>query len=321
MTSTLRGLLARQRALPLGVVFGATAVVEWALVRSVAAPLIALLFCAVFTLVVPAAWRRLHGHGAIGLALYVGVCAAVVYVFALRLPSLLEVRSYMLDPSGAPILGVLIAVGGWGLGRDLELEAQATRSAIEAEHAQLFALRAQLDPHFLFNTLNAIAEWCREDPEVAERALLELAAILRRVLEGVRAPTWPLTEELALLEALFGLYVIRDDERFHLRLEKEGALEEVTVPPMLLLPAFENAITHGPAAGHEGEVALRVSVGARVRVEIDNPGAFAGRREGGHGIALVERRLALAYGEAAEMTIRAERGRTRALMTFPREPS
>ena len=56
-----------------------------------------------------------------------------------------------------------------------------------------------LDPHFLFNTLNAIAEWCREDGEVAERAVLQLSAMLRTVLAGVRAPTWPLAEELELV--------------------------------------------------------------------------------------------------------------------------
>ena len=91
----------------------------------------------------------------------------------------------------------LFLVGGFGLGRDIwfedrlaRAEARAVALAREAERAQLLALRAHLDPHFLFNTLNAIAEWCREDGETAERAVLRLSAMLRTVL-GRRARRRP----------------------------------------------------------------------------------------------------------------------------------
>ena len=83
----------------------------------------------------------------------------------------------------------LFLVGGWGLARDIwferrlaRAEAQVVGLAREAERAQLMALRTHLDPHFLFNTLNAIAEWCRQDGETAERAVLQLSAMLRTVL-------------------------------------------------------------------------------------------------------------------------------------------
>ena len=59
----------------------------------------------------------------------------------------------------------------------------------DAESARLLALKNHLDPHFLFNTLNAIAEWCRTDGEVAERAVLQLSSMLRVILEGVQQPT------------------------------------------------------------------------------------------------------------------------------------
>lgn len=323
-TQTLRGLLAPQRALPLGLVFVSVGVVEWIAVARVSAVVVDLVFCVAFVLVVPAAWRSLCAPGAtraLGLAVYVAICAALVAALGFALPRALEVRSYVLDPSALGILGVLVAVGGWGLGRDLDLEARATRSEVEAEHAQLLALRAQLDPHFLFNTLNAIAEWCREDPEVAERALLELARILRGVLEGVHESTWPLASELALLRDLFAMYAIRDASRYRLRVELPDPIPDVDLPPMLLLPAFENAITHGPGAGHDGEVVLRVTVNGQLHVEIDNPGAYAGRREGGHGIATVERRLALAYGREGRMQIEAADGRTRTTITAPLEPA
>ena len=119
---------------------------------------------------------------------------------------------------------MLFLVGGWGLARDIELEAgfsaerqRAERLAESAERASLLALRAQLDPHFLFNTLNAIAEWCREDPAVAEAATLRLASMLRTMLTGIRSATWPLATEIALAQSLFDLYAIRDRARFRFR--------------------------------------------------------------------------------------------------------
>ena len=91
--------------------------------------------------------------------------------------------------------GEVLGTDRWVLGRDIELSselaAEARRAASltrAAEDARLIAIRQHLDPHFLFNTLGAIAEWCREDPVVAERALLELSAMLHTLFEGIRAP-------------------------------------------------------------------------------------------------------------------------------------
>ena len=165
-------------------------------------------------------------------------------------------------PTGGRSLALFL-VGGWGLGRDMWLEnqlaraeARATLLAREAEGAQLLALRSHLDPHFLFNTLNAIAEWCREDGETAERAVMRLSAMLRTVLAGVRASTWPLAEELALLDTLFELHRFRDPDRVRVTRRLPDPLPDVSVPPMLLLPLAENAVKHGPAAGHAGEIVL-----------------------------------------------------------------
>src|SRR4029077_1482817 len=137
-------------------------------------------------------------------------------------------------------------------------EARATALAREAEGAQLLALRSHLDPHFLFNTLNAIAEWCRDDGEVAERAVLQLSAMLRAVLDGVHAPTWSLREELGLVDTLFALHGLRDPACVRLVRRLPDPLPDVAVPPMVLLPLAENAIKHGFAAGHGGEVVLEV---------------------------------------------------------------
>lgn len=334
-TETWEALLAPRRAIPLAVVLGVTVAAEWSATRSLGWIAIDLNLVAAFCLVAPHAWRALCSHRT-GLALsagtagYVVTVSAVVLALGSLLPDALSMRfPYILDPSGLPLVIVLFLVGGWGLGRDIELEAgfeaerdRAGKLAVEAERAELLALRANLDPHFLFNTLNAIAEWCREDPAVAEQATLALASMLRTMLEGIRPPSWPLATEVSLVRALFELHAIRDRTRYAFRVEVPDPLPDARLPPMLLLPLVENAITHGPSAGHAGEVVARIREDeGRLIVEIENPGAFAGRREGGEGIAMVERRLALAYGDGARLELTSEGERTRTLLSMPRFPA
>jgi LytS/YehU family sensor histidine kinase len=222
-------------------------------------------------------------------------------------------RTLLTAPSSVLVCLALFLVGGWGLARDIwfertlaRAEAQVSGLAREAERAQLMALRAHLDPHFLFNTLNAIAEWCREDGETAERAVLQLSAMLRTVLAGVQAATWPLADELALMDTLFALHRLRDPDAFQLVRRVPAPLPDVPVPPMLLLPLAENAVKHGPTAGHRGPIELEVQVSvddARLIFSLSNPGRYAGRREGGTGLETVERRLVLAYDGQAMVKI------------------
>ncbi len=145
--------------------------------------------------------------------------------------------------------------------------------------------------------------------------------MLRAVLEGVRRPSWPLSAEISLCGELFALYEIRDRERYRFLIDAPDPLPEASVPPMLFLPLMENAVTHGPAAGHQGEVVVRVrGEGDGIEVRIVNPGAYAGRREGGQGIAIVERRLALAYEGRATLHLSAEGGNTVTTARLPRRP-
>lgn len=219
-------------------------------------------------------------------------------------------------------------MGGWGLGRDIAFEsrlaeerARATAFAKEAEAAQLLALRAQFDPHFLFNTLNAIAEWCREDGETAEKAILALSSMLRDVLGGVRAPSWPLSRELALLDALFSLHGIRDPLAFTVEREVGAGVRDLPIVPLLLLPLAENAVKHGPAAGRRGVIQIRARArDALLEVEIENPGRYAGPRPGSDGLPLVLRRLAAAYGHEGSLVIEGvgeTSDRTRVRVTVP----
>jgi LytS/YehU family sensor histidine kinase len=87
---------------------------------------------------------------------------------------------------------------------------------------------------------------------------------------------------------------------------------------MILLPVAENAMKHGPSAGNRGGVSLRVRIdGATLTVEIENPGSFAGPRDGGSGLPMIKKRLALAYDEGAMFDIRGKGERTIATLRVP----
>jgi len=333
---TLRSLAAPRRAVPLALAAASLLSAEWLASRSWRAMLIDAALLAAFCVCAPALWRALFARAlrstsehVAAWVLYAVVGLVLVGGMAALLPLLLGVGwTYVSEPNSRGVLAVLFLVGGWGLGRDIELEAsvreeraRAERLAVEAEHAQILALRAQLDPHFLFNTLNAIAEWCREDPLVAERATLDLAALLRSVFDALQTPGWALAREVALLRRFAALYAARDAGRYRFDFAVDDAATARPIPPLVLLPLFENAIKHGPAAGHAGAVTLRVRAdGGDAAVTIENPGALAGRREGGHGLASVERRLRLAYGDGVKLAISSSHDVTTATVRLPPEP-
>jgi len=189
------------------------------------------------------------------------------------------------------------------------------------------ALRAHLDPHFLFNTLNALAEWCRVDPAIAERGILGLATLLRGVFAAVKASHWTLDAELALVGELFALHRLRDPEALTIAMPDAPPAGAIEVPALLLLPLAENAMTHGIGRGHRGSIVVTVDaligddgVDRGVVVAIESPGALGGTREG-HGLASTRARLEHAYGAAATLTIEAPvAGRVRATVRLPRGP-
>jgi LytS/YehU family sensor histidine kinase len=297
--------------------------------------MLALLILGAFVLIGPATYRALFPVDDQDrpryLRAFVFLCVALAYtiVFGKLLPQLLGVSwSILTDAITLYTAPPLFWAGSWALGRDIEWEASLARAearyqalARETQRAQLLALRTHLDPHFLFNTLNAIAEWCRDDPAVAERATLQLSAMLRTMLVGVKASSWPLARELELAQQLLELHHLRDPERFAFAVGTDPEAGAVLVPPLVLLPVVENAIKHGPAAGHGGTVSLRTRMQEGVLwVEVENPGAYAGPREGGEGIPMVRERLRLAYEGAAEMTLQTQDGATLARLRLPLSP-
>ena len=334
LRSTVRALLAPRRAIPIALVVVPLMIIQDAYSREAFAVPIALLMCGSFLLVGPSACRTLFpldrpfAAGALTRVLaYAGVGAAVVLGIGRLLPSLFGIGpTFMTAEPSLVVCLALFWVGGWGLARDIDLElhlrrarARAEALSREADHAQLFALKSHLDPHFLFNTLNAIAEWCREDGAVAERAILQLSSMLRTMMTGITMTTWPLEREVELVDALLALHSIRDPSLFEIERSVPDPLPAIEVPPMVLLPLVENAMKHGPLARNKGTVVFAVKpTSDGVAIEIENPGAYAGPRPGGNGLPIVEKRLALAYGSAARFTIERHGDRTRASIVLPR---
>jgi two-component system sensor histidine kinase AlgZ len=256
LASTWRALAEARRAVPITLVCSALLATEYLTTRSLPALLTLLGFLVAFVLLVPAAWRWVERGSrapARGLA-YGLLCVSLVALTTVGLPPLLGFEPYVAHPPAAAAILTLAAMAGFILGRDIDLSAglimaeqRSSELLREAENARLLALRQHLDPHFLFNTLGAIAEWCREDPLVAERALLELSTMLRTLFDGIRTPLWPIAREVEVLLALQRLYALRDDERYPLNTDLSGlsSADMVEIPPLVLLPLFENALTHG----------------------------------------------------------------------------
>src|SRR5215472_494669 len=329
---TLSALVLPKRLLPILLVCIPLLVAQATLSRPRLALPLAILMCTAFLFVAPVCWRILFpedrelGQTAIRLLLYAGVGAGVVLTVGVVIPKALNIGpTFLTHRTSLAIAGALFLVGGWGLARDIGLEAslieekaRAAAFAREAEQAQLLALRAHLDPHFLFNTLNAIAEWCREDGETAERAVLQLSSILRTLLQGVKSPAWPLENEIELSKTLFSLHQMRDPAAFTAEWDIPSELNLVRVPPMLLLPLAENAIKHGPAAGHRGAIRIAARAkGSMLHLVLENPGLYKGPRDGSDGIPTVERRLALAYAGSARLRIGGNGHRTCVELELP----
>jgi two-component system, LytTR family, sensor histidine kinase AlgZ len=334
---TIRALLNPRRSIPIAVVAAPLVWAQWSFSRHNSLLLgTALVMVALFVAIGPFAWRALFPAGTsplrhpLRLVAY-GLVGATPTAVGQAMPIVLDAGdAFLTHGANTFVIAAMFWVGGWGLARDVDLEQgldrerqRSERLALEAERARLMAINAHLDPHFLFNTLNAIAEWCQEDPAVAERAILQLSSILREVLGGIGADAWPLRRELDLVGDVWALHHSRDPSWFTVDWQVDEGLLDVTVPPLALLPLAENAIKHGPAQGHRGTVALAVRAGAApshpVEVVLANPGPFAGPRPGGTGLELVKRRLDLAYAGQARFTIEAVGDRTVATVSVPRQ--
>jgi len=186
-----------------------------------------------------------------------------------------------------------------------EVRRNELQMKIALREAELRALEAQLNPHFLFNCLNSIRGMISEEPALAQDMITRLANILRYNLQRNRRHTVPLASEVEAISDYLALESVRFEDRLRVHLAVDDAVRQYPVPPMLLQILVENAIKHGveelPAGGE-------LSVGAfledgKLRIEVENTGVLSERQTGSTqlGLANARERLRILYGERASL--------------------
>ena len=184
--------------------------------------------------------------------------------------------------------------------RTTELEARLTRARLEA-------LRMQLHPHFLFNTLNAIATLVHKDPDAADEMIVDLSELLRVALD-TSAQEIPLRRELDFLDRYLRIQQVRFGDRLRIEREIDGAALDALVPTLLLQPLVENAVRHGiePATG-PGLLQLQaLRQGDLVRLIVRDNGTGTrqpAREQSGIGLSNTTARLKELYGNRALLTL------------------
>jgi sensor histidine kinase YesM len=284
--------------------------------------------------------RRRAGFFAaqLGLTIAYALSGAAGVVAFWALDSLLttgraQVRFQPMIAAWQAVIGGLIylAIAGaayaWLNAQRLREEAaRAAQADALRARAELAALRSQLNPHFLLNTLHAALGLVRRDPALAERALERLGQVLHYGLRMHRESLDQVTlaDEWAFVRSYLDIESLRLEERLRLDVDVDPEAMPGLVPPFVLQPLVENAILHAVAprtAG--GRVAITVRRrGDHLRLEVcdDGPGmpAQLGPAEGGLGLRLLRERLALLYAGAARLSLeKGDGGGLRATIDLP----
>lgn len=192
--------------------------------------------------------------------------------------------------------------------RSMELQKLATQ-------AELRALQAQINPHFLFNSLNTLYGTISHDDPDARRLVLNLAQVLRYFLQSERAFI-SVEEEMRIVRAYLEIEQLRLGQKLHTRLEVDANALPIEVPVLSIQPLVENAVKHGVAKSSEkGFIHLKITtVGTDLCVDITNSGQFLPeelpRDKGGVGLSNVKRRLELCYGTESEVILRSDQTQT-----------
>ena len=202
-------------------------------------------------------------------------------------------------------VGVIHAIEYYRESRERELE--ATRLALEN-------LRAQLQPHFLFNTLQSISTLIHRDQAAADRMLTDLSDLLRLSLRTTASQEVPLRDELAFLDRYLDIMRVRFGDRLKIAVEANDDVRDALVPSLVLQPIVENAITHGmadrPDVGHVAVRARRNGASLELEVSDDGPGPGSGAPTNGIGLANTRERIARLYGAAGKVEAFANGGFT-----------
>jgi sensor histidine kinase YesM len=253
---------------------------------------------------------------------YTGICTLGVFVGYALVATTLDSRwfAWLTHPRWLAMMGmssflisVIIASIFFARERQARAEAElgverlrAERIEREAAAANLRALQAQIEPHFLFNTLANVASLVDRDPALAKRMLESFNRFLRSSLAATRQERTTLGAEADLISAFLDVLQVRMGARLRFRVEVPPELAAFELPPMLLQPVVENAIRHGLEPKVEGgdvAVSARRDAG-HVTVEVRDSGVgFGAATHGGLGLTNLRERLRLLYGNGAALAI------------------
>lgn len=228
---------------------------------------------------------------------------------------------------GTGVLFYLLSVAFYyillGIEASRDAEARVLHASMLAREAELRALKAQVNPHFLFNSLNSISALTGSDPSKAREMCILLGDFLRRTLGLGEKSAIPLGEELSLIHAFVAVEKIRFGARLNMVENVDPRALGMNVPPLLLQPLVENAVAHGIANLVEGgcirlDVALRDGDLSIVVENTFDPEAPL-RRRNGVGLANVRQRLEARYGNRAKFGAGAQGTSFRVALEFPAE--
>jgi signal transduction histidine kinase len=217
------------------------------------------------------------------------------------------------------VVGVLIVCGRSLAAYERARQLSVRESQLEAQlaRAQLDALRLEIQPHFLFNTLNSLAALIRaNDNSGALSMLLGLSDVMRDTLDRTDEQVAPLGRELELIRKYVELQRARFGDRLRVRYQIERDAERCDIPVLLLQPLVENALRHGVgprASGGELVIGAAVDTSETLRLWVSDDGlgvrdGFDLSRDAGTGLANTRARLGHLYGSRAELTLRAGAG-------------
>jgi sensor histidine kinase YesM len=262
----------------------------------------------------------------IGLPLLAAVSASF---FALSMGMLLPTIGVR------PILFVLAIVLLFYLGQAISLIAHTTRflyqhakeqaelaarAQAQATEAQLAALQAQMNPHFLFNALNTVAALVRTNGKEAEHTVEHLSEVLRRTLDRTRANSGSVAEEIDYLRA----YLAVEQQRYGARLQVEWSVDDgalpLALPPLTLQPLVENALRHGIGSRLEGgRVKIKVTRhNGHLELSVTDDGVgFPARYREGTGLGNLRQRLATLYPERHDLDIATSADGSRVTLVLP----
>lgn len=280
-------------------------------------------------------WLRLPARQMIGIMAIVALVLAAIY-FAAAFPEKLyqgpEMRRFFREPGilvgywlgslmmGCAWVGCYLALYEGQRRRGLEFE--QLRSRLAAREAQLAHLRAQINPHFLFNSLNTLHELVVENPSLSQQVISKLSVLLRYSLYSKGSEFTRLSDELEAVDGYLAMEAARFQERLRVSWDVAENVMDAEIPRMLLQPLVENAVKHGiarRAGGGEILIRGRVEDDEWLRLDILNTGVLDAEGVGcGVGLQNIRERLDLLYGHRGTLSITDNReGQVHAIVVLP----